>query len=154
MAHFLCNYVINHAFWVFVILKYQMSKLFIIFILPPPDRHFHWKNLQTNKSRNRSLRCTMTRHFIALYKFHWPWPCFQGHQDHGKISHLKLLKVAQTVIFGFGRFLPWLKMHLLNNSKTWTKNHLATTTTCLNRPLNISSFLFHTLTFCLMRPPV
>ena len=33
--------------------------------------------------------------------------------------HLEPLKLAQTVIFGFGRFLSWLKIHSLNNYLTY-----------------------------------
>ena len=49
----------------------------------------------------------MTRPFIACHTFDLDL-VFQGQHDRRKFSHLKLLIVAQTVIFGFGRFLSWL----------------------------------------------
>ena len=64
-----------------------------------------------NYLRYRLNIYTQDAQWRDLYYFFLDLFFLQGQQDHRKFSHLKLLKVAQTVIFGFG-FVCWSTSHI------------------------------------------
>ena len=61
---------------------------------------------------------------------------FSISQDHRKFSHLELFKVAQIVIFWFGRILPWVQMHRVKTCPTYT-NQISLTSVMVTAAIDL-----------------